>query len=121
MNIDPDLELDDHEEIYAWESGSNLFAEAGLPNAAEQHAHSELFCALVLRFQDEGLSNLQVAEALGTSEAVAAALMGGEVEQFSMSQLFAFLDALGCDAKITLEARTPGRRISMPRKAKARR
>jgi predicted XRE-type DNA-binding protein len=120
MKVDADLEMDEDEENTAWVSGSNLFAECGLSDAAERDAQSQLFCYLIMRFQEERLSNLQVAEALGTTEEVAAALMGGKYDQFSTSQLFAFLDALECDAKITVQPRTPGKRISLRRRAKAR-
>lgn len=122
MRTDVDIEMDDDpEENCAYVSGSNFFADFEHPGAGEKHARSQLLCQLFLLFRERKLSDLQVAEVLGISEAEASELMRARFHDFSLSQLFAFLDTLGYDAEITIRPRTPMKRVSLPRRAKAHR
>jgi len=122
MDANADREMDeDDEEDSAWVSGSNLYAESNLPHPGELHARSQLIRQLFALFRERKLSVLQVAEELGISEAAAADLVHGRLNEFSISQLFDYLDTLGYDAEIKIQPRAPGKRISLRRKAKARR
>lgn len=119
--IDIDIH-DDPEENCAYVSGSNLFADFEHSDAAEMHARSQLLRQLFMLFRERKLSDLQVAEVLGVSEAEASELMCVRINEFSTSQLFAFLDTLNYDAEITIRPRTPMKKISLRRTAaKARR
>lgn len=123
MHADIDIELGgDPEEIYSHISGSNFFADFEHPGAGEKHARSQLLCQLFLLFRERKLSDLQVAEVLGISEAEASELMRARFHDFSISRLFAFLDTLNYDAEITIRPRTPMKKFSLRRTAaKARR
>lgn len=122
--MDVDLEYgrdeDDDDEESSLESSGNLWADIGRPDAAEAHARCQLMEHIVGILRDRTLTNEQVAAVLGVTPAVAAALMGGKLGKFSISQLFAFLEVLGHDVEINVHPRKAARRVSLRRAARAR-
>jgi len=121
MELDVELELGDEadEENCVYESTGNVFADIGRPDAAELHARSQLMIRITDILRELKLTQAQMALLLGTSRRLVSQLMRGRLHEFSIEKLFDFLDALECDAEITIHRRKPIRRISLRRASQA--
>lgn len=120
----PDFVLDvreDDDEDCAYESSGNAFADVELPNAAELYGRSQLVNQIADILGERKLTDQHVAELFEITAEGASDLVAGEMGEFSLQQLFAFLEALGYDAEITVHPRKPMKRVSLPRRAKAHR
>jgi len=91
-------------------SSGNVFADLGLPDAAELDTKVRLAVAINDRIAGRHLSQAKVASLLGVNQPKISALKNYRLEGFSVERLMTFLTALGSDIKI---------RIRSPKRASA--
>jgi len=83
-------------------SSGNVFADLGLPDAAELDTKVRL-CAAINRIVERmRLSQADVATALGVNQPKVSALLHYKLEGFSVERLMCFLTALGHDVEIVI-------------------
>jgi predicted XRE-type DNA-binding protein len=111
--------MDDDE--YVEESSGNLWADLGEPDAAELHARSQLMMRITDILRERKLTQVQMAELLGTTQPVVSDLVRGKLQKFSIERLFSYLEALGYDVEIVVHPRKPMKRVSLRRVTTARR
>jgi predicted XRE-type DNA-binding protein len=90
-------------------SSGNVFADLGLPDAAELHTKARL-CAALNRIVDrQGLTQGEIAAALSINQPKVSALLHYKLEGFSVERLMHFLLALGHDVEILVKAKPSSR------------
>ena len=90
-------------------SSGNVFADLGLPDAAELQTKARLCAALNRIVERKRLTQSEVAVALGINQPKVSALLHYKLEGFSVERLMHFLVALGQDVEILVKPR-PGSR-----------
>jgi predicted XRE-type DNA-binding protein len=90
-------------------SSGNVFADLGLPDAAELQTKARLCAALNRIVEQQNLTQAAVAVALGINQPKVSALLNYKLEGFSVERLMHFLVALGHDVEILIKAK-PGSR-----------
>jgi predicted XRE-type DNA-binding protein len=98
-------------------SSGNVFADLGLPDAAELHAKARLCAALNQIVERRRLTQSEVAAALGVNQPKVSALLHYKLEGFSVERLMHFLVALGHDVEILVKPRPRSRRARIDVKA----
>jgi predicted XRE-type DNA-binding protein len=89
-------------------SSGNVFADLGLPEPEELLAKAHLVHRISEIIEDRGWDDAQAAEALGIDRPTVSRLLHGYLEDFSIEQLFRFLNALDQDVEIVVsEHRSP--------------
>jgi predicted XRE-type DNA-binding protein len=91
------------------QSSGNVFADLGLPDAAELDAKVRLGAAINLIVEQDGLTQAEVAVALGINQPKVSALLHYKLEGFSVERLMRFLVALGRDVDVVVKARPRSR------------
>ena len=76
-------------------SSGNVFADMGLPDAAELDTKARLGAALNLIMQEGRLTPAEIATALGIDLPEVSALLHSRLDGFSVERLGHFLEALG--------------------------
>ncbi len=84
------------------ESCGNVFADIGLPNADELLAKAPLVQRVDNLIQERGLSIKQAAVLLDVKPTQLTKLLSGKLDQFTLYQLFQFLNALGQEVEIVV-------------------
>jgi predicted XRE-type DNA-binding protein len=90
----------------------NVFADLKLPNAEEYLAKAKLAARIVQTIKSRKLTQTAAGKLLGISQPKVSALINGRLDGFSTDRLLRFLNALGCNVRISVSpARTklPGR------------
>lgn len=95
----------------------NIFADMGLPDAAELDTKARLGAAIHKIIEQQKLSQAEVAEALGVNQPKVSALLHYKLEGFSVERLMKFLVALGQDVEIVVKARPRSRSARIAVKA----
>jgi len=94
-------------------SSGNVFADLGLPDAAELDTKVRLAVELNRVIEARALSQVAAAKLLGITQPKVSALKGYKLDGFSVERLMKFLTALGRDVEIRITAgarrRAPGR------------
>ena len=94
-------------------SSGNVFADLGLPDAAELNTKVRLAVELVRALDARGLSQVASARLLGITQPKISALKAYKLDGFSVERLMTLLTALGRDVEIRITARPraakPGR------------
>jgi predicted XRE-type DNA-binding protein len=98
-------------------SSGNVFADLGLPDAAELHTKARLCAALNRIVKCQRLNQAEVATALGINQPKVSALLHYKLEGFSVERLMHFLVALGQDVEILVKARPSSRSARIAVKA----
>jgi predicted XRE-type DNA-binding protein len=111
---------DEEGDEYAEESSGNIWADLGRADAAEAYARSQLMDHVAEILRERGVTQVQAAKLLGTTQPVVSDLMRGKLSKFSIERLFAFLEALGHDVEIVVRPRKPMKRVSLRRVATTR-
>lgn len=88
-------------------SSGNVFADMGLPDAAELDTKARLGAAINRIVERRGLTRAEVATALEINQPKVSALLHYKLEGFSVERLMRFLVALGQDVEIVVKAK-PG-------------
>lgn len=94
------------EKITFRESSGNVFADFGLEDADDLMAKAELALAIRKRIEQRGLTQTQAAELIGTTQARISELYNAKVMKMTFDRLLGFLNALECDAYITVAEHT---------------
>lgn len=95
------------------QSSGNVFADLGLPDAAELHTKVKLAVEITRAIEARSLSQVAAAEILAITQPKVSALKAFKLEGFSVERLMTFLTLLGRDVEIRITARRrstrPGR------------
>jgi predicted XRE-type DNA-binding protein len=95
----------------------NVFADTGLPDAAELDTKARLGAAINLIVEREHLTQAEVATALGVNQPKVSALLHYKLEGFSVERLMHFLVALGQDVEIVVKDKPRSRSARIAVKA----
>lgn len=87
--INRGLTMDTHEN-----SSGNIFADLGLSNPEQEKVKAELTIQLCKIIKNRGLTQVEAAKLLGTTQAQVSALMRGHPTSFSVGRLMKFLNRL---------------------------
>jgi predicted XRE-type DNA-binding protein len=98
-------------------SSGNVFADMGLPDAADLYAKARLCAALNLIVERKRLTQAEVAAALGVNQPKISALLHYKLEGFSVERLMHFLVALGQDVEIQIKPKPRSRSARIAVKA----
>ena len=98
-------------------SSGNVFADMGLPDAAELDTKARLGAALNLIVKRQRLTQAQVGTALGINQPKVSALLNYKLEGFSVERLMHFLVALGQDVEIVVKSKPTSRSARIAVKA----
>lgn len=98
-------------------SSGNVFADMGLPDAAELDTKARLGAALNLIVERQRLTQTEVATALGINQPKVSALLNYKLEGFSVERLMHFLVALGQDVEIVVKSKPNSRSARIAVKA----
>jgi predicted XRE-type DNA-binding protein len=90
-------------------SSGNVFADLGLPDAAELQTKARLGVAICRIVERKHLTQAQIAERLGISQPKVSALLHYKLEGYSVERLMRFLVALGQDVEIVVRAKPRSR------------
>jgi predicted XRE-type DNA-binding protein len=82
------------------ETGNNIFADLGFPDAAERYTKACLGVQVVQIIKQEGYSQKEAAAVLGVKQPEVSALMSAKLSRFSQERLIGFLNKL--DKKVTI-------------------
>ena len=85
----------------------NVFADLELPDADECLAKSELAVQIFKIIKHRRLTQAD-GKILGINQPKVSALLNGRLDGFSTDRLFRFLNALGCDVRISISRRACG-------------
>ena len=94
-------------DIEVYESSGNVFADLGIPNAEEYMGKSQLAVQVFKIIKSRRLTQAAAARMLDIGQPKVSALLNGRLDDFSMDRLFRFLNALGCDVRITVSRPHP--------------
>jgi predicted XRE-type DNA-binding protein len=83
-------------------SSGNVFADLRIPNPEEYLAKAELAARILKIIRRRRLTQAAAGKLLGISQPKVSALLNGRLDGFSTDRLFRFLNALGCDVRITI-------------------
>jgi predicted XRE-type DNA-binding protein len=86
-------------------SSGNVFADMGLPDAAELDTKARLGAAINRIVERRRLTQAEVAVALEINQPKVSALLHYKLEGFSVERLMRFLVALGQDVEIVVKAK----------------
>jgi predicted XRE-type DNA-binding protein len=92
-------------------SSGNVFADLRIPNPEQYLAKAELAARILKIVQKRRLTQQATGKLLGIPQPKVSALLNGRLDGFSSDRLFRFLNALGCDVRITVSPphpKTPG-------------
>ena len=98
-------------------SSGNVFADLGLPDAAELDTKARLCAALNRIVERKRLTQAEVAATLGINQPKVSALLHYKLEGFSVERLMHFLVALGQDVEILVKAKPNSRSACIAVKA----
>jgi predicted XRE-type DNA-binding protein len=90
-----------------YRSSGNVFADLRIPNADEYLAKSELAVHIFKIVQQRRLTQAAAGKLLGITQPKVSALLNGRLDGFSTERLFRFLNALGCDVRISVSRPRP--------------
>ena len=86
----------------------NVFADLGLPDAAERQTKTRLALAIVDIVKQRKLKQVEAGRILGTPQSKVSALMNYRLDGFSVERLMGFLTALDQDVEIVIRPSRPG-------------
>jgi predicted XRE-type DNA-binding protein len=98
-------------------SSGNVFADMGLPDAAELDTRARLGAALNLIVERQRLTEAEVATALDLNQPKVSALRNYKLDGFSVERLMHFLVALGQDVEIVIRSKPTSRAARIAVKA----
>jgi predicted XRE-type DNA-binding protein len=90
----------------------NVFADLRIPSPEQYLAKAELAAKILKIIERRGLTQAAAGKLLGINQPKVSALLNGRLDGFSSDRLFRFLNALGCDVRISVSRphpETPGR------------
>ena len=91
------------------ESGGNVFADMGLPNAEEELTKAQLASHIRNVIKRRRLTQVVAASLMGIDQPKVSALLNGRLANFSSERLMRFLTELGQDVEITVRSKPRNR------------
>ncbi|MBS0210697.1 MAG: XRE family transcriptional regulator [Planctomycetes bacterium] len=88
-------------------SSGDVFQDLRLPDAQEYLAKSQLAARIFQVIKARGLTQTAASKVLGINQPKVSALLNGRLDGFSTDRLIRFLNALGCDVRITISTPHP--------------
>ena len=88
-------------------SSGNVFADLGIPKPQQYLAKAELAAKILQIVQRRRFTQSAAGKLLGITQPKVSALLNGRLEGFSTDRLIRFLNALGCDVRITVSKPHP--------------
>jgi predicted XRE-type DNA-binding protein len=89
-------------------SSGNIFADIGFPNSEQELLKAQLTVQIYKLIRERGLTQIQAAELLGTTQAQVSVLMRCRPVSVSVGRLMEFLTILGRDIEVKIKpAATP--------------
>ena len=85
-------------------SSGNVFADLKIPNSEEYLAKSELAVEIFKIIKRRRLTQAAAGKILGINQPKVSALLNGRLDGFSTDRLFRFLNALGCEVRISVSS-----------------
>lgn len=85
----------------------NVFADLRIPHPDQYLAKAELAARILKIVQRRGLTQAATGKLLGINQPKVSALLNGRLDGFSSDRLFRFLNALGCDVRISISRPHP--------------
>ena len=76
-------------------SSGNVFADIGLPNAAEHSIKADIVLRIAARIKSKGLTQAKAASLLGLAQPDVSKLLRGHFAGYTYDRLFGYLNALG--------------------------
>jgi predicted XRE-type DNA-binding protein len=74
---------------------SDVFADIGLPNAAEHSIKADIVLRIAARIKSKGLTQAKAASLLGLAQPDVSKLLRGHFAGYTYDRLFGYLNALG--------------------------
>jgi predicted XRE-type DNA-binding protein len=93
-------------------SSGNVFADLGLPDAAELNTKVRLAVAINRQLETRRLTQAAAAAALSINQPKVSALKHYKLAGFSVERLMTFLTALGSDIEIRIRPHSAGKRAA---------
>lgn len=90
-------------------SSGNVFADIGLPDAADHMVKAKLVLKIDALMQVRGLKQSEAASLFGVKQPDVSKMLHGDFRQFSVERLMRFLVALGQDVEIVVKPRAASR------------
>src|SRR3990172_941752 len=90
-------------------SSGNVFADLGIPNPEQYLAKAELAAQILKIVRRRRLTQAVTSKRLGITQPKVSALLNGRLDGFSTERLIRFLNALGCDVRISVSRPHPRR------------
>lgn len=87
------------------EGSGNVFADLGLPDAADRQTKTRLAMAVNALLKEQRLKQTDAAAMLRIPQSKVSALANYRLEQFSVEKLMTFLNALDRDVEIVIRPR----------------
>ncbi len=84
-------------------SSGNVFADIGLPNAAEHLVKAKLVMKIDALMRERRLKQVDAAQLFGVRQPDVSKMLRGDFRQFSVERLMRFLVALGQDVEIVVK------------------
>ena len=100
------------ESVEITRGGTNVFADLGYPDAAEQHAKLRLAYALNQVLEQRDLTQTAAAQLLGLTQPKVSALRHYKLAGFSVERLLTLLTALDQDVEIVIKRKPRSRRAA---------
>lgn len=88
-------------------SSGNVFADLQIRNPGQYLAKAELAAKILAIVQQRGMTQAATGRLLGINQPKVSALLNGRLDGFSSDRLFRFLNALGCDVRISVSRPHP--------------
>ncbi len=85
----------------------NVFADLRIPNPEQYLAKAEFAAQILKIVHRRGLTQADTGKLLGINQPKVSALLNGRLDGFSSDRLFRFLNALGCDIRISISRAHP--------------
>lgn len=89
-------------------STGNVFADLGLPDAAEHLIKAGLVVRIGRTIRQRKLTQAAAAELMGIDQPKVSAMLSGQFRGYSVERLMRFLVALGHDVEIVVKPRRQG-------------
>jgi predicted XRE-type DNA-binding protein len=87
-------------------SSGNVFADAGIPNAAEHELKARVVMIIANEIESQGLDQKEVAAMMGVTQPDVSKILRGNFSGFSLVRLLRMLQGLGRDVEIRFPERS---------------
>jgi len=91
------------------DGSGNVFADIGVRDPEDSLLRAELIKKIAEVIARKKLSQARIARILGVDQPKVSQLVRGRISGFTSDRLFRFLTGLGCDVRIEVKEKRPGR------------